>query len=164
MIALNQRITESKDRLAYLIDVFLFEPNDIDLNCEVLTWPKRIMPVFDENDNVSNGWDDQWSCLFHFHSSAIEEVIHWKGHAAGYPGLTIWGNTDTDKDGICYSKYDTSYLISKDKDGQSWSWYFSVEWPIYWYLINIPNLQGVRTCLSKGITTHPGFEPQTHLD
>ena len=43
---------ESKDRLAYLIDVFMFEPRDIELNCEVLTWPKRIMPVFDENDNV----------------------------------------------------------------------------------------------------------------
>ena len=43
---------ESKDRLAYLIDVFLFEPEDIDLNCEVLTWPKRIMPVFDDNDNL----------------------------------------------------------------------------------------------------------------
>uniref|UniRef100_A0A2C9M9T7 Uncharacterized protein n=1 Tax=Biomphalaria glabrata TaxID=6526 RepID=A0A2C9M9T7_BIOGL len=50
MIQLNERITESKDRLAYLIDVFFFEPKDIELNCEVLTWPKRIMPIFDEND------------------------------------------------------------------------------------------------------------------
>ncbi|GFO33725.1 dynein heavy chain 12, axonemal-like, partial [Plakobranchus ocellatus] len=52
MIKLNQKITESKDRLAYLIDVFMFEPKDIDLNCEVLTWPKRIMPVFDDNDTL----------------------------------------------------------------------------------------------------------------
>ncbi|PVD24358.1 hypothetical protein C0Q70_14839 [Pomacea canaliculata] len=41
---------ESKDRLAYLIDVFMFTPKDIELNCEVLTWPTRINPVFDEND------------------------------------------------------------------------------------------------------------------
>ncbi|GFS01672.1 dynein heavy chain 12, axonemal-like [Elysia marginata] len=52
MIKLNQKITESKDRLAYLIDVFMFEPRDIELNCEVLTWPKRIMPVFDDNDTL----------------------------------------------------------------------------------------------------------------
>ncbi|XP_059163826.1 dynein axonemal heavy chain 12-like isoform X1 [Physella acuta] len=52
MIKLNERITESKDRLAYLIDVFFFEPKDIELNCEVLTWPTRIMPIFDENDTL----------------------------------------------------------------------------------------------------------------
>lgn len=50
MIKLNERIKESKDRLAYLIDVFMFTPKDIELNCEVLTWPKKIYPVFDEND------------------------------------------------------------------------------------------------------------------
>lgn len=52
MVQLNERITQSKDRLAYLIDVFLFNPEDIDLNCEVLTWPKRINPVFDKNEEV----------------------------------------------------------------------------------------------------------------
>ncbi|KAL8620603.1 hypothetical protein ACOMHN_017884 [Nucella lapillus] len=50
MIKLNERIKESKDRLAYLIDVFMFTPKDIELNCEVLTWPTRINPVFDDND------------------------------------------------------------------------------------------------------------------
>jgi len=53
MVQLNERITQSKDRLAYLIDVFLFAPEDIDLNCEVLTWPTRINPVFDRNEEVS---------------------------------------------------------------------------------------------------------------
>jgi hypothetical protein len=52
MVALNERIKESKDRLAYLIDVYMFPAEDIELNCEVLTWPKRISPVFDENDEV----------------------------------------------------------------------------------------------------------------
>ena len=52
MVQLNDRITQSKDRLAYLIDVFLFTPEDIDLNCEVLTWPTRINPVFDKNEEV----------------------------------------------------------------------------------------------------------------
>ena len=54
MVQLNDRITQSKDRLAYLIDVFLFTPEDIDLNCEVLTWPTRINPVFDKNEEVCN--------------------------------------------------------------------------------------------------------------
>ncbi|XP_071083415.1 dynein axonemal heavy chain 12-like isoform X1 [Haliotis cracherodii] len=52
MIKLNERIKESKDRLAYLIDVFMFTPEDIELNCEVLTWPTRINPVFDSNDEL----------------------------------------------------------------------------------------------------------------
>jgi len=34
--------------------VFLFTPEDIDLNCEVLTWPTRINPVFDKNEEVCN--------------------------------------------------------------------------------------------------------------
>ena len=53
MIKLNQRIMESKNRLAYLIDVYMFTPEDIQLNCDVLTWPNRISPVFDANDEVS---------------------------------------------------------------------------------------------------------------
>ena len=52
MIELNDRISSSKDRLAYLIDVFLFTPEDINLNCEVLTWPKNINPVFESNEEV----------------------------------------------------------------------------------------------------------------
>jgi dynein heavy chain len=52
MVKLNERITQSKDRLAYLIDVFLFTPEDIALNCDVLTWPKNINPVFDQNEEV----------------------------------------------------------------------------------------------------------------
>lgn len=52
MVKLNERIKESKDRLAYLIDVYMFPAEDIELNCEVLTWPNRISPVFDENDEV----------------------------------------------------------------------------------------------------------------
>ncbi|XP_041350374.1 dynein heavy chain 12, axonemal-like isoform X3 [Gigantopelta aegis] len=52
MVSLNERIKESKDRLAYLIDVFMFTKEDIELNCEVLTWPKRINPVFDQNDEL----------------------------------------------------------------------------------------------------------------
>ena len=52
MIDLNQRITQSKDRLAYLIDVYMFPAEDIQLNCDALTWPKRIQPIFDRNDEV----------------------------------------------------------------------------------------------------------------
>eukprot|EP00105_Crassostrea_gigas_P043640 XP_019927788.1 PREDICTED: dynein heavy chain 12, axonemal isoform X3 [Crassostrea gigas] len=52
MVKLNERIKESKDRLAYLIDVYMFPAEDIELNCEVLTWPNRISPVFDDNDEL----------------------------------------------------------------------------------------------------------------
>ncbi|XP_021341821.1 dynein heavy chain 12, axonemal-like isoform X1 [Mizuhopecten yessoensis] len=52
MVDLNTRISDSKNRLAYLIDVYMFPPEEITLNCEVLTWPKRINPVFDDHDDL----------------------------------------------------------------------------------------------------------------
>lgn len=36
----------------YLLDVFLFAPEDIALNTTVILWPKNINPVFDEHDDV----------------------------------------------------------------------------------------------------------------
>ena len=67
MVELNDRISSSKDRLAYLIDVFLFPPEDISLNCEVLTWPKNINPVFERNEEVHS--------LGSLHNSAIIYVF-----------------------------------------------------------------------------------------
>ena len=38
--------------MKYLLDVYFFSPEDIELNSEVLTWPKAISPIFDHNDEV----------------------------------------------------------------------------------------------------------------
>jgi len=43
---------ESHDRMQYLLDVYIFVPEDIELNKQVLTWPQTINPVFDQNDEV----------------------------------------------------------------------------------------------------------------
>ena len=51
--ALNGRINESKQKMNYLLDVYFFSQEHIDLNCTVLMWPKNIQPVFDDNDEVS---------------------------------------------------------------------------------------------------------------
>lgn len=37
----------------YLLDVYLFEPEDLTLNATVLLWPQNINPIFDENDDVN---------------------------------------------------------------------------------------------------------------
>jgi len=37
----------------YLLDVYMFSEDDLDLNSDILTWPKRINPIFDKNDDVS---------------------------------------------------------------------------------------------------------------
>ena len=50
--ALNARIHESKKKMNYLLDIYFFSQDHIDLNCTVLMWPKNIKPVFDENDEV----------------------------------------------------------------------------------------------------------------
>ena len=39
-------------RLQYLLDVYFFVPEDIDLNKKVLMWPKLINPIYDQNDEV----------------------------------------------------------------------------------------------------------------
>ncbi|XP_072136530.1 dynein axonemal heavy chain 12 isoform X2 [Mobula birostris] len=50
--ALNMRIKELHRRLDYLLDVYIFDPKDLDLHATVLLWPKKIVPVFDENDEL----------------------------------------------------------------------------------------------------------------
>ncbi|KAL5014779.1 hypothetical protein ScPMuIL_009049 [Solemya velum] len=52
MIQLNEQIEASRNRLAYLLDVYMFSSEDIQLNSDVLNWPTLINPVFDENDEL----------------------------------------------------------------------------------------------------------------
>jgi len=39
-------------RMDYLLDCYIFLPEDIELNRKVLTWPKNINPIFEQNDEV----------------------------------------------------------------------------------------------------------------
>ncbi|ELV12158.1 Dynein heavy chain 12, axonemal [Tupaia chinensis] len=43
---------ESKRQMSYFLDAFLFSQEDLALNAAVLLWPKKINPVFDENDEI----------------------------------------------------------------------------------------------------------------
>ncbi|XP_063282951.1 dynein axonemal heavy chain 12 [Pelobates fuscus] len=52
LVALKAQIAESKQRMDYLLDVFMFTSEDLALNATVLLWPKKINPVFDENDEL----------------------------------------------------------------------------------------------------------------
>ncbi|XP_078207367.1 dynein axonemal heavy chain 12 isoform X10 [Callithrix jacchus] len=49
---LISRIQESKRQMSYFLDVFLFPQEDLALNATVLMWPKKINPIFDENDEL----------------------------------------------------------------------------------------------------------------
>ncbi|XP_070594569.1 LOW QUALITY PROTEIN: dynein axonemal heavy chain 12 [Erythrolamprus reginae] len=49
---LYQRIMECQRRMNYLLDIYLFEPEDLTLNATVLLWPQNINPIFDENDDI----------------------------------------------------------------------------------------------------------------
>ncbi|XP_054407983.1 dynein axonemal heavy chain 12 isoform X8 [Pongo abelii] len=46
------RIQESKHQMSYFLDVFLFPQEDLALNATVLMWPRKINPIFDENDEL----------------------------------------------------------------------------------------------------------------
>ena len=52
-IQLTDRIKEVKKRLDYLLNNHLFTQEDLELNSMTVTWPKRIQPIFDRNDEVS---------------------------------------------------------------------------------------------------------------
>ncbi|XP_053325574.1 dynein axonemal heavy chain 12 [Spea bombifrons] len=52
LVELKARIAESQRRMNYLLDVFIFTPEDLALNSVVLLWPQNINPVFDENDEL----------------------------------------------------------------------------------------------------------------
>ncbi|XP_015752501.1 PREDICTED: dynein heavy chain 12, axonemal-like [Acropora digitifera] len=52
LVKLNSDIKESFNRLSYLLDVFTFTQDDMSLNSTVLNWPKKIAPIFDQNDEI----------------------------------------------------------------------------------------------------------------
>uniref|UniRef100_G1P4G7 Dynein axonemal heavy chain 12 n=1 Tax=Myotis lucifugus TaxID=59463 RepID=G1P4G7_MYOLU len=49
---LISRIQESKRRMNYFLDVFIFPQEELALNSAVLLWPWKIYPIFDENDEI----------------------------------------------------------------------------------------------------------------
>ncbi len=49
---LNERITDAHTRMQYLLDVYIFSSDDLDLNSQVLMWPKNINPIFEKNDDI----------------------------------------------------------------------------------------------------------------
>jgi dynein heavy chain len=52
IVQLGNQIRELKRSMAYLLDVYLFPPEDIELNTRVLLWPHDIGPIFDQNEDV----------------------------------------------------------------------------------------------------------------
>uniref|UniRef100_A0A8C4YH30 Dynein heavy chain 12, axonemal n=1 Tax=Gopherus evgoodei TaxID=1825980 RepID=A0A8C4YH30_9SAUR len=46
------KIKECQRRMNYLLDVFIFAPEDLALNATVLLWPQKINPIFDEHDDL----------------------------------------------------------------------------------------------------------------
>ncbi|KAJ8372020.1 hypothetical protein AAFF_G00295320 [Aldrovandia affinis] len=52
MEELHGRIKETYRRLNVLLDLHIFEPEDIELNSTVLLWPQNMLPVFDRGDEV----------------------------------------------------------------------------------------------------------------
>uniref|UniRef100_A0A3Q3B332 Dynein axonemal heavy chain 12 n=1 Tax=Kryptolebias marmoratus TaxID=37003 RepID=A0A3Q3B332_KRYMA len=49
---LNEKIKEACDRLLYLLNVHIFEPEDLELNSTVFLWPENIPHAFELNDEV----------------------------------------------------------------------------------------------------------------
>ena len=41
------------ERLSYLLDVYFFTQEDIDLNSHVMLWPEKMRPIFEQSEAVS---------------------------------------------------------------------------------------------------------------
>jgi dynein heavy chain len=50
--SLMAQVEESHSRLLYLLEVFTFRMEEVELNKAVLMWPKQIPPIFDENEMI----------------------------------------------------------------------------------------------------------------
>uniref|UniRef100_A0A8C8MKR5 Dynein axonemal heavy chain 12 n=1 Tax=Oncorhynchus tshawytscha TaxID=74940 RepID=A0A8C8MKR5_ONCTS len=59
---LNAKIMETHHRLNYLLDVHIFDPEDLELNSTVLIWPQKIYPVFDLNDEAKQKGEQELLC------------------------------------------------------------------------------------------------------
>jgi len=40
------------ERLSYLLDVYFFTQEDIDMNSQVMRWPEKIRPIFEQSEAV----------------------------------------------------------------------------------------------------------------
>ncbi|KAM4563453.1 dynein axonemal heavy chain 12 isoform 1-T1 [Odontesthes bonariensis] len=49
---LNEKIKEACCRLLYLLDVYIIEPEDLELNSTLFLWPKKILQAFELNSEV----------------------------------------------------------------------------------------------------------------
>ncbi|KAJ8257940.1 hypothetical protein GJAV_G00191390 [Gymnothorax javanicus] len=52
MEELGDRLMETLRRLDILLDVHMFTPEDLELNSTVLRWPRNMLPVFDQGDEI----------------------------------------------------------------------------------------------------------------
>ena len=51
--SLEQDVQNSLQRLAYLLDVYDFTAVDMELNQTTLMWPKKLDPIFEQNEQVT---------------------------------------------------------------------------------------------------------------
>ena len=75
MRKLTTLINESRERMQYMLDTYFFPESEIDLNSEVLLWPQRINPIFDENDEVKA--NNLLLCQFAF-ARFLSNIVHLK--------------------------------------------------------------------------------------
>ena len=51
--SLEQDVQNSLKRLSYLLDVYDFSATDMELNQTTLVWPKKLDPIFEQNEQVT---------------------------------------------------------------------------------------------------------------
>lgn len=57
LLYLNMHLQEASARLLHLLDVYIFEPEDLKLNSAVFLWPKNILHAFELSNEV---------CILHY--------------------------------------------------------------------------------------------------
>ena len=47
-----EAVLSSLQSLTYLLDIHSFTPDDMELNRVTLTWPQKLSPIFEENEQI----------------------------------------------------------------------------------------------------------------
>ena len=72
-------VEDSMKRLRFLLDMYLFAAEEIELNQNTLMWPKRLDPIFEANEKVRDlfvPWVGWQPCCHHCHQIVESAKTH----------------------------------------------------------------------------------------
>jgi len=140
----------------YLLDLYLFSPEDIELNKKVLTWPKNMNPIFDQNDEVWI-WCYFWLCYgynsLQSFSAELLLALMFSPHRA-YSLYQLYNQCLWDQVPFSYLQLPLSLSISDLSFHAPATSSFSIDSPLLSSMSPSPSLGPISQILSTRLFLH----------